>query len=122
MGARQLFETAARLEAYCENKRDDFILMALPLFFLEWDEACKGFMLLAGDPQTAAPQSQAGTEALLNYLREFRLKEAKQAIRSLIDHAEEADKKALAPIEAAIANLDYGEAERLLQAFTKTND
>ena len=57
----------------------------------------------------------------MGYLREFRLKEAKQAIRSLIDHAGEADKNALLPIEAAIANLDYGEAERLLRGVGLLN-
>jgi signal transduction histidine kinase len=122
MGAAELHQSAERAERYCAEGKTAFIERALPLLFLQWEEARNGLAAVVEQARTAnSALSSAGTmaaaEELLDHVRNMRLTGARKIIRELLDRAEGEQKALLETIQEKIREADYTEAERLLKLF-----
>jgi HPt (histidine-containing phosphotransfer) domain-containing protein len=129
MGAWDLYQSAERLERYCAEGKTAFVEKALPLLFLQWEEARNGLAIFvewsyAEHPlekvrrdKTVSPSIDAMAAELLDHVRNMRLTGARKILRELLAGAHGEEKALLEAIQEKIREADYGEAERLVERF-----
>jgi signal transduction histidine kinase/ActR/RegA family two-component response regulator/HPt (histidine-containing phosphotransfer) domain-containing protein len=135
MGAADLYATAASIEKYCMAGDGTYIETAMPLFLLEWERASRGledFITrmneLSGETE-AEPRRESGQpaeapgssrdedmETLLRYIRGNRWSEATEILNRLLAAAvDETEKRKLKAVQEKISDLEFEQAEKLLQ-------